>query len=93
MKIEKKVWSPYFQMILEGKKNFELRLADFECREGDTLILKEWNPDTGKFTGRQLEREVTYVLALNDVPFWSPEEIEKYGFQIISFKSDSNHKK
>jgi len=29
-KIEKKVWPEYFQAIVEGKKNFEVRLADFD---------------------------------------------------------------
>lgn len=44
--IEKKVWPEYFQQILDGKKTFELRLHDFEIHEGDTLILKEWDPAT-----------------------------------------------
>ena len=88
MNIEKKVWPRYFQKILEGKKNFELRLANFECRVGDTLVLKEWNPDTGEYTGRKIEKEVTYVTTLKDIPFWSPSEIEEHGFQIISFRSD-----
>ncbi len=89
MNIEKKVWPYYFKKILEGKKNYELRLANFECREGDILVLKEWNPDTGEYTGRSIEKEVTFVTTLKDIPFWSPEEIEKYGFQIISFRSET----
>ena len=89
MKVEKKVWPRYFQKILDGKKNFELRLADFECREGDTIVLREWDPNTGKYTGRVLEKEVGYVSYLKDIPFWSPEDIEKFGFQIISFRSDT----
>jgi len=88
MKIEKKVWPRYFQKILEGKKNFELRLANFACREGDILVLREWNPDSGKYTGRQVEKEITYVTTLKDIPFWSPSEIEEHGFQIISFRSN-----
>lgn len=86
MKIEKKVWPKYFELIMQGKKSFELRLANFECRNGDVLVLKEWDPDTGEFTGRVMEKEVTFVTHLHDVPFWSPSDIEKYGFQIISFR-------
>ncbi|GEM_PF-5093819 len=37
MKIEKKVQPPYFEAILKGDKNFEVRLNDFECNEGDVL--------------------------------------------------------
>ena len=33
MKIEKKILSKYFEKILEGTKSYELRLADFECKE------------------------------------------------------------
>ena len=61
MKIAKKVWPQYFEAILSGKKTYELRLADWECQEGDILVLKEWDPRTKKYTGRQVEREVTYV--------------------------------
>lgn len=35
MTIVKKVWPKYFDAIIEGKKNFEIRLADFECKEGE----------------------------------------------------------
>ncbi len=86
MKIEKKVWPEFFQDILEGKKTFELRLNDFECKQGDVLILKEWNPDIKEYTGRKIEKRISYVAKIKDFKFWSKEDIEKYGFQIISFK-------
>ncbi len=86
MKIEKKVWPKYFQKIVDGDKTFELRLADFKCERGDTLVLKEWDPETQQYTGRIIEKEVTYVSKTKDVKFWPEEEIKKYGFQIISFK-------
>ena len=86
MKIEKKVWPKYFQLILDGKKTYELRLADFECNEGDLLVLKEWNPETKEYTGREIEKEVTYVGKTKNITFWSKEDIEKYGYQIISFR-------
>ncbi len=81
MKIEKKVWPEYFQAILDGRKNYELRLADFECRPGDTLVLKEWGPNTKEYTGRMVEKEVTFVVKTKDCKFWSQDEIEKYGFR------------
>ena len=86
MRIEKKVWPEYFQKILEGKKNYELRLDDFECKEGDILVLKEWDPKTKEYTGRVLEKEVTYVGKTKNMQFWPKQDIEKYGFQVISFK-------
>ncbi len=86
MKIEKKVWPKFFQEILEGNKTFELRLNNFECNKGDILILKEWNPNTEEYTGREIEKKVTYILKTKDVNFWSKEDIKKHGFQLIAFK-------
>ncbi|RLE45478.1 RNA-binding protein [Candidatus Woesearchaeota archaeon] len=86
MRIEKKVWPKYFQKILDGNKTFELRLADWERKEGDTLILKEWNPETKEYTGREIEKKVTYVIKTKNINFWPKEEVEKYGYQIIAFK-------
>lgn len=83
--IRKKIWKEYFEQVLSGKKKFELRLADFEAQEGDTLLLEEWDKDTGEYTGRSIEGTVTYVLKTKGQPFWSREEVEKYGFQIIQF--------
>ncbi len=83
--IEKKVWPKYFQAIIDGKKKFELRLADFQCEEGDLLVLKEWDPNTKEFTGRQVEKKVTYVVKTKDQQFWSEEEVSKHGYQIIAF--------
>ena len=86
MIIEKKIWPEYFKKIKSGEKTFELRLADWECNVGDTLVLKEWDPKTKTFTGNEIKKKVTYVLKTKELEFWSQEEIEKYGFQIISFK-------
>jgi len=85
MKIEKKTWPEFFEKILKGEKTFELRLADFRCRSGDILVLKEWNSKTKKYTGRLLEKKVIYVLKTKNLKFWSKKDIEQYGLQIISF--------
>ena len=86
MRIEKKIWPEFFDKISSGEKKFELRLADWECAPGDILVLREWDPAQKEYTGRVLEKEVTYVLKTKDVKFFTPEEIQKYGWQIISFK-------
>lgn len=85
MKIEKKIWPEYFQAILDGNKNYELRLADFNCSPGDTMLLKEWDPKTKEYTGRSVEKLVKYVGKTKDLNFWPEEQINKYGYQIISF--------
>ncbi len=85
MRIEKKTWPGYFEKVLEGTKNFEARLADFECNPGDTLVLREWDPRTKSYTGRVIEKKVKYVVRTKDLKYWSDEEVEEYGFQFISF--------
>lgn len=85
MKIKKKIWPEYFEAVKSGKKNYELRLADFKCKVGDILILQEWDPKTKKYTGREIEKKVTYVGKFKiDKLFWPKEEIEKHGIQVIS---------
>ncbi|MBI2459886.1 MAG: DUF3850 domain-containing protein [Parcubacteria group bacterium] len=86
MTIEKKIWPEYFEKVLSGEKKFELRLADWQCQTGDILVLREWEPKTKNYTGRQIEKEVGYVLKTKDVNLFSEEDVEKYGYQIIGFK-------
>lgn len=86
MRIEKKTWPEYFQKIVDGVKTYELRLADFECGPGDVLVLREWNPKTKQYTGRTIEKTVTYVGKTKGQTFWPKEDVEKFGFQIIAFK-------
>ena len=40
-KINKKIQQEYFEAVSEGKKRFEVRLANFECKPGDILVLQE----------------------------------------------------
>lgn len=85
MEIEKKVWPQYFEKILNGEKTFEIRLADFECRSGDVLLLKEWDPESNIYTGRSVKKTVKYVAKTKDIKFWPENEVAKYGLQIIGF--------
>ena len=81
--VKKKIWSEYFKLVSEGKKRFELRVADFEVGEGDILILEEWDPKTKEYTGRKIEKKVDYVLKFKLDDFNQKEEIEKWGLYVI----------
>lgn len=51
-----------FLEIEEGRKTCEVRREDDQTFEvGDTLILQEWRPDSGAYTGRELRALVTAV--------------------------------
>jgi ASC-1-like (ASCH) protein len=84
--VHKKIWREYFDEVASGRKKFELRLADFDIAEGDTLVLEEWDKGKKEYTGRKLETYVTYALKTRDVAFWPKEEVEKYGVQILQIE-------
>lgn len=86
MIIEKKTTPEFFQDILDGKKTFEVRLADWKCKVGDILVLKEWDPKKKEYTGRTAEKKITYVTKTKDFKFFTKKDIAKYGFQVIGFK-------
>lgn len=51
-----------FLEIEEGHKTCEVRREDDRSFEvGDTLLLQEWRPDSGGYTGRELRALVTNV--------------------------------
>ncbi|MEM0465586.1 MAG: DUF3850 domain-containing protein [Candidatus Pacearchaeota archaeon] len=81
--IKKKIWPEYFQQILNGKRNFELRLADFEIQEGDILVLEEYDPEINTYTGRKIKKKAKSIIKFNPTRMHRPEEIKKYGFYII----------
>lgn len=62
MRHELKTWPEYFQALVDGTKNFEVRVNDRPFRVGDTLLLQEWDPKRGEYTGREIYRTITYIL-------------------------------
>ncbi len=84
-KIHKKTWMPYFQKIVDGKKTFDARLANFDCKVGDVLVLEEYNPKIKKYTGRKLEKKISFILNTKTQKFWSQSDIKKNGLLILSF--------
>lgn len=62
---ELKTWPGQFNAVLEGRKTFELRRNDRDFRVGDRLVLREWVPETQRYTDRALRFHVTYVTEGN----------------------------
>jgi len=85
MIIAKKTWPELFKKVKEGKKSFDVRLADFKLKKGDTLILREWNPRTKKYTGRTLTRKIGFVLKIPEdmKRFHTEKDIKRYGFYVM----------
>ena len=75
MRHELKILPKYYNDVVAGKKNFELRKNDRNFQVGDILVLKEWS---GDYTGRKIEAEVKYIL--QDCPEYGLDE----GYCIMS---------
>lgn len=86
--IKKKIWSKYFELVKSGKKRFEVRVADFDIKEGDTIVLEEWDSQTKKYTGRTLTKKVDYLLKFNLNTFGQKDLIEKNGLYVLQFSDD-----
>ena len=63
---ELKTWPEPFEAVYSGRKNFELRTNDRAFAVGDRLRLREYNPDNKQFTGREINREISYILEGGD---------------------------
>jgi len=81
--IKKKIWPEYFELVSSGKKRFELRLADFDIQEGDTLLLEEWDSKTKEYTGRKMEKKVSFILKFKLDDFGQEKEIKEKGLFVI----------
>jgi len=55
-----KSWPDAYQPLVEGRKRHEYRLNDRNYREGDELILKEWDPAGHSYTGRSCRVRCLY---------------------------------
>lgn len=86
-KIYKKVQQKYFEAVADGRKAFEVRLADFRCKEGDTLVLQEQKQGTRELTGRELNCEILFKLNTKDVEkFHTKEQLDKYGLVVLALR-------
>ncbi|MBN1626428.1 MAG: DUF3850 domain-containing protein [Deltaproteobacteria bacterium] len=60
---ELKTWPESYEPIEQGLKPFEIRLNDRDYRVGDILILREFDPGVGQYTGRATVANVRFILA------------------------------
>jgi hypothetical protein len=59
-----KCWPEFFSAIVAGEKKHDLRRADDRAfRVGDTLLLREFDPDTKRYTGKKQRVRITYITS------------------------------
>lgn len=86
MIIEKKVWPEFFQKILDGKKNAEIRLADFDLKKGDSLVLREYSPDIKEYTGRKITKKIKNLNRVDLTHMYDLKRIQEQGVYLIEFE-------
>ncbi len=86
MVIKKKTWPEQYEAMDNGSKTFDCRLDDFECNVGDSILFEEWDPIKSEYTGRSLEKRVTYILKTKEVKFFTDKDIAENGLQIFSLE-------
>ena len=57
-----KTWPEYFQNVIDGNKTYEIRKDDRDFMSGDIVILEEWNPVNGEYTGRIIRFQIGTVI-------------------------------
>ncbi len=68
----------YFKDIEALTKTFEVRKNDRDFKTGDALLLQEYDPETKKYTGKEWNGHIGYILD-------DPEFVKK-GFVILAIK-------
>lgn len=53
---------PYYDHVVYDRKTFEIRKNDRDFRVGDVLILDEYKPNDGGYTGSYCVRQVSYLV-------------------------------
>lgn len=56
-----KTWPEPFSAVWSGAKTYEIREDDRGYKVGDGLLLREWDPEAKRYTGREAMAWVTYM--------------------------------
>ncbi len=82
----------YFVQIKAGLKPFEIRRNDRDFREGDRIILCEWDPEQGKdrsaegYTGQSLEGDILSISPSQNGIVGPADEAIVTGFVVLGMK-------
>lgn len=86
-----KCWTAFFNEIAEGRKRHDLRRAtDRDFRVNDRLLLREFDPLRGCYTGREQTVVVTYITSA-ELPCALSEEALNPNFCILSIARLADH--
>ena len=87
---ELKTWPVFYKDIISGVKTFEVRVNDRNFQLGDTLFLREYDPDVEDYTGRSFKVRVTYILG--DNPFFQLNNTVIMGIASLADHTEKENK-
>jgi Domain of unknown function (DUF3850) len=79
-----KSWPDFFAPILDGTKTFEVRIDDRGFKVGDILNLWEWDDRKRAYTGRSIQKRVTYLLEGGGPGFIAPRAGLQRNYVVMS---------
>jgi hypothetical protein len=85
-----KIWPRYFESINSGDQNFDIRQDDRNYQVGDALILEEYRPKVGEYTGRQIKRVISFIHRSGGAPVDDPvAHVIMPGYCILALRKFS----
>lgn len=87
---EVKSWPQFFGPILDGTRTSDMRLkTDRDFKIGDIMLLKEFDPFGGGYTGRTQEVEITHIIS-NDTPCALSSAVLHNDYCVLSIQKVSS---
>jgi len=56
-----KIWPVWFAAISSGKLTHNVRKNDRDFRIGDLIMLEEFRPGTGEYTGNTIKKRISHI--------------------------------
>lgn len=84
-----KCWPEFFGAVLAGAKRHELRLNDRGFAVGDTLTLREYDPASATYSGRECDVRVSWMTSA-ELPCAISQNGLAPGYCILSIEPPSS---
>jgi hypothetical protein len=76
-----KTWPEFFEAVWDGRKTAELRRNDRGFAVGDAVLLQEYDPTSGTYSGREIPARITHIAG--DTRFGLQEGYIMFSFAVL----------
>lgn len=81
-----KSWTMFFSGIIDGSRTSDIRFNDRRYAVGDTMLLREFDPVKGAYTGREQPVVITYLQQNKSNPCAISHEAIQDGYVVLSIR-------